>query len=34
MNHWLTHWSLREAPFTKEIADGELWGAGGACCGD
>ena len=25
MNRWLTHWGLREAPFTKEIADAELW---------
>jgi type II secretory pathway predicted ATPase ExeA len=25
MSRWLSHFGLREAPFTKEIADGELW---------
>lgn len=25
MSRWLSHWGLREVPFTKEIADGELW---------
>ena len=25
MSRWLTHFSLREAPFTKEIGDAELW---------
>lgn len=25
MTRWLAHWGLREAPFTKEIADGDLW---------
>ncbi len=25
MSRWLAQWGLREAPFTKEIGDGELW---------
>lgn len=25
MSRWLAHWGLREEPFTKEIADGDLW---------
>jgi type II secretory pathway predicted ATPase ExeA len=25
MSRWLTHFGLREAPFTKEIGDAELW---------
>ncbi len=25
MSRWLTHWGLREAPFTKEIGDADLW---------
>lgn len=25
MTRWLAHWGLNEAPFTKEIADGDLW---------
>ena len=25
MSRWLAHFGLREAPFTKEIADSELW---------
>jgi type II secretory pathway predicted ATPase ExeA len=25
MSRWLSHFGLGEAPFTKEIADGELW---------
>ena len=25
MTKWLTHWSLREAPFTKEFGDADLW---------
>ena len=25
MSRWLGQWGLREAPFTKEIGDGELW---------
>jgi type II secretory pathway predicted ATPase ExeA len=25
MSRWLSHWGLREAPFTKEISDGDLW---------
>lgn len=25
MSRWLTHWGLREAPFTKEIAASDLW---------
>lgn len=25
MTRWLTHWSLREAPFSKEVADADLW---------
>ncbi len=25
MNRWLTQWGLREAPFTKEIGDADLW---------
>lgn len=25
MSRWLTHWGLREAPFTKEIGDAGLW---------
>jgi len=25
MMRWLAHWGLREAPFTKEIADADLW---------
>lgn len=25
MSRWLAHWGLRETPFTKEIADADLW---------
>jgi general secretion pathway protein A len=25
MTRWLTHWGLREAPFSKEICDADLW---------
>ena len=25
MSRWLAHWGLRDAPFSKEIADGDLW---------
>lgn len=25
MSRWLSHWGLREAPLSKEIADAELW---------
>lgn len=25
MSRWLSHWNLRDAPFTKELADNELW---------
>lgn len=25
MSRWLTHWGLREAPFSKEIGDADLW---------
>jgi type II secretory pathway predicted ATPase ExeA len=25
MSRWLTHWGLREGPFTKEIGDADLW---------
>jgi hypothetical protein len=25
MSRWLAHWGLREAPFTKEISDQDLW---------
>lgn len=25
MSRWLTQWGLREAPFTKEIGDADLW---------
>lgn len=25
MSRWLSHWGLREAPFTKEISDADLW---------
>lgn len=25
MSRWLSHWGLREAPFSKEIADADLW---------
>ena len=25
MSRWLSHWGLREPPFSKEIADAELW---------
>jgi type II secretory pathway predicted ATPase ExeA len=25
MSRWISHWGLRESPFTKEIADAELW---------
>jgi general secretion pathway protein A len=25
MTRWLTHWGLREAPFSKEVADANLW---------
>ena len=25
MSRWLAHWGLREAPFTKEISDSDLW---------
>lgn len=25
MSRWLTHWGLREAPFTKEVGDADLW---------
>lgn len=25
MSRWLTHWGLREPPFTKEIGDSDLW---------
>lgn len=25
MSRWLAHWGLREAPFTKEIGDADLW---------
>lgn len=25
MSRWLAQWGLREAPFTKEIGDGDLW---------
>jgi general secretion pathway protein A len=25
MTRWLTQWGLREAPFSKEVADGDLW---------
>jgi len=25
MSRWLGQWGLREAPFTKEIGDGDLW---------
>jgi type II secretory pathway predicted ATPase ExeA len=25
MSKWLTHWGLREPPFTKELGDADLW---------
>jgi type II secretory pathway predicted ATPase ExeA len=25
MTRWLTHWGLREPPFSKEVADADLW---------
>lgn len=25
MTRWLTHWSLRQAPFSKEVSDADLW---------
>lgn len=25
MSRWLTHWGMRESPFSKEVGDAELW---------